>query len=60
MCGGVVCDGIYVGTMWVFVTMWCESVVMCGVWQASMSPEERAAALACMSEADRAAALVRI
>ena len=30
------------------------------VWrQGAMSPEEKAAALACMSEADRAAALVR-
>ena len=34
-------------------------VVMCDVWQASMSPEDRAAALASMCDADRAAALVR-
>ena len=31
---------------------------MCAVWQALMSPEDRAAALASMCDADRAAALV--
>ena len=31
---------------------------MCAVWQALMSPEDRAAALASMCDTDRAAALV--